>query len=452
MDIITNFLQAYSYKFPKGYPDLTDPKDVLILESIISEIVGEDKFQIEWEDDDDADYNVLSNDVFDSQQQAKEYADNCEVEYDGMRINPDTGDDEYYTINNYYNQDDKQHYNSYKVVPMKISINESQNPTAQECVNILKQTFGLNDDDFIFSSSKTFKLLVSKELGMGRQQLLNKIIELPDFEFEGEGGSSIGRIKYKNQITIYLKPKEVQGDLSHGKENESIVIDNINNAIKEAGKPITVIFKSPTRTLTYDNVAECVDSSKTGAIGYAKSDVKLISSSNKTLANVSIKKASSFRWESSKRRYKAVFDNFVTKAQSKHFPNLELVPDPQLKGKYLMMNTLNNKPYSKIIINNFPHDEMEDVVFGNEDPKPIIVGRNFTQSDFTNNKELIIIQASHIYIDIDEIIKDNKAPVMLFMKHSGKQYGIDFRALPKDLTKYGERANVLEINYDDIMS
>jgi hypothetical protein len=38
MDPITKFLHSISYKFPKGYPDMEDPKDVLILENEIKKM------------------------------------------------------------------------------------------------------------------------------------------------------------------------------------------------------------------------------------------------------------------------------------------------------------------------------------------------------------------------------------------------------------------------------
>jgi hypothetical protein len=42
MDIFDKFLHSVSYKFPKGYPDMDNPKDVSLLESLISEILNKD--------------------------------------------------------------------------------------------------------------------------------------------------------------------------------------------------------------------------------------------------------------------------------------------------------------------------------------------------------------------------------------------------------------------------
>ena len=46
MDLITKYLNNIAYKFPKGYPDMNNAQDVLLLESLISEAIGE-KFSLE---------------------------------------------------------------------------------------------------------------------------------------------------------------------------------------------------------------------------------------------------------------------------------------------------------------------------------------------------------------------------------------------------------------------
>ena len=37
MSIFDKFFTKFAYKFPKGYPDLDNPTDVALLESLISE-------------------------------------------------------------------------------------------------------------------------------------------------------------------------------------------------------------------------------------------------------------------------------------------------------------------------------------------------------------------------------------------------------------------------------
>jgi hypothetical protein len=38
MDVLDIFLKKYSYKFPKGYPDMNNEQDILLMESILSEL------------------------------------------------------------------------------------------------------------------------------------------------------------------------------------------------------------------------------------------------------------------------------------------------------------------------------------------------------------------------------------------------------------------------------
>ena len=46
MDNITKYLNRIAYKFPKGYPDMNNDQDVLLLEKLLSEVLGE-KFSLE---------------------------------------------------------------------------------------------------------------------------------------------------------------------------------------------------------------------------------------------------------------------------------------------------------------------------------------------------------------------------------------------------------------------
>ena len=41
MDVLEKFLNSVSYKFPKGYPDMEDPKDVELLKSILESYIPE---------------------------------------------------------------------------------------------------------------------------------------------------------------------------------------------------------------------------------------------------------------------------------------------------------------------------------------------------------------------------------------------------------------------------
>ena len=46
MSIFDKFFTKFAYKFDKGYPDMNNDQDVLLLESLIKKIIGEE-FSIE---------------------------------------------------------------------------------------------------------------------------------------------------------------------------------------------------------------------------------------------------------------------------------------------------------------------------------------------------------------------------------------------------------------------
>ena len=56
MDILNKFFTKFAYKFDKGYPDMNNDQDVLLLESLISEAIGW-KFQL----NESIKYDVLKN-------------------------------------------------------------------------------------------------------------------------------------------------------------------------------------------------------------------------------------------------------------------------------------------------------------------------------------------------------------------------------------------------------
>jgi hypothetical protein len=155
---------------------------------------------------------------------------------------------------------------------------------------------------------------MDKDSKTRREDLLQTILTHPEFIFE-QKVSSIGRLKYKDSIIVYIKPPKGMGRGNSGKENESIVINNINQYISTSSTPLKVQFYSNNKSVTYNNVSLCVDSSKLGVKGYDKSDIKLLDTKQKVIANISIKQEGGFRWESSKTRYKTVFTNFIEKAK-----------------------------------------------------------------------------------------------------------------------------------------
>jgi hypothetical protein len=278
---------------------------------------------------------------------------------------------------------------------------------------------------------------------------MDKIKNYPGFTFEGKGSSSIGRLRYNNDLIVYIKPSDLQGGKSHGKENESLFFNKIHSFLIEKDT-ICVNLESRSTNLEYKEIVEIEDSSLENSTQYQKSDIILYNRKGEKIG-ISLKKDGNFRWESSKTRYKEVYNNFIKKAKNNEIPNLILQEIEGFSNKYKMINPRNSKPYSKIIIDDFPENDVHSIVFGSESPNPIIISRSFTDDDFNTEDNIIRIQCSEIYMNISDIEKHNLIPVMVFAHHAGKKHGIDFRAIPKYKTIYGHKANILHINYQSLM-
>jgi hypothetical protein len=359
------FFKKYSYKFPKGYPDMNNEQDILLLESILLNEFG-------------------------------------------------------------------------------INLNEVESPNSLQAKNILKKEFDLNDNNFVDMSSNSFKVLVS---GNERMDFIQKVSDLDDFEHELKGSSSIGRLIYqpenaKKPVIILVKPESAQGLGSAGKLNEYNFNKLINSAIEQNGKPITVILKSSKKTIKIPDVFKAKDSSTNGAKEFTKSDSQLLNQSGKVLANISLKKLNAIRWESSKTRLidgVNIFKSFINKVgkigtndETGLFDNVVLYPLNK-EGKYKLYNPKTEKILSKVIITNIPDKVENEVIFGNDSPKTIVVKETFEggYKDYTFNDETLILHCHIIYTDLEDIKDTQDEPVFALSNHIGQSYGIEFRSFSK---------------------
>ena len=373
MNVITKFLEHYSFRFPKGYPDMNNLEDKVLLYEILEEL-----------------------DMID--------------EINGSSL-------------------------------------------ANEAIEAIKSKYNFDDTNFKLTSSNIFKLLIPDGFKLSRKGVMDDLQKDPDFKFD-EGsigaGSSLGRLKYKDKVSIYVKFAKGQGGESAGKSNESSFFGLINNNVSEG--PITVILKSDDKTLKFEGITQCRDASVEGATDYAKADAQLLASDT-VKANISLKKRNAVRWESSKRRLKEVFETFIRKALAKELNNVTLEPVEGSKGKYKLFNSDTNKILSKVAIVNTPEELNSETIFGNDNPKTIVVKEDFENySDYTFENGVLTINCYKIYTDVEDVLGTLDEPVFAFSNHIGQAYGIEFRVFSKGLL-YGDsglKGSSAEVNWNDI--
>jgi hypothetical protein len=333
-------------------------------------------------------------------------------------------------------------------------------PLTEEAVQYIKDKYGFDDSNFKFTSKSTFGILLPDNFKLSRTEVMTDLEKNPDFKFDPGSigaGSSVGRLKFKDKVIVYIKFKKGQGDQSSGKVNESKFYTLINSHIttSEDGNiiPITVILKSTDKTLQFDNIVECKDSSKTDATEYAKADAQLINANNEVAANISLKKRNAIRWESSKTRFADLFKNFINKALNGQLGDISLQPIQGAKNKYKLYNPSTNQTLSKVIVTNAPETDNDSIIFGKDNPKTIVIKEDFerfTNYTFTNNT--LTINCDKIYTSVDDVMGTNDEPVFAFSNHIGQSYGIEFRVFSKGAL-YSEdklKGSKAEIDYNNI--
>ena len=384
MDSLDKFLYDVAYKFPKGYPDIKDEQDILMLENLLKEI----GIKVS-----------LNEDIPNKSNTAK-----------AVKKIIDTIDSKYGAFQG-------------KSKPHRLGFPGKQ--TTQFFVDLFQDIFDKEGDD-------TLDIKITPP-----RKLPNPSNSFNMYTFTtGEFG----------EVNIVVSSQPPGGA---GKKNEADFLDNINRLIQENGGSATVKITSPEYTLTYDNITKTLDSSKTGAGKGDKSDAQLLSG-GKVKANISLKQDGGFRWASVATTYKEFIKTLINKAVKGELTDLSLQPNPDSPKKFLMYDPKTGNRVTKIIIPDFPKDNIDDWVFGPETPKVIIVSKTWGSDDFSLDNGVITAKSSHIYQTLEDLEKDQMDPVFAIMQHIGMSQGLDYRILPSKQAKI--TANVRELSYDEIMS
>jgi hypothetical protein len=382
MDVLEKFLYNIAYKFPKGYPDVNDPKDILLIESELK------KLGIDVQ---------LNEEVPNKSKtiQAVEYIVNKVGSKYGLFIT--------------------------KSKRNRLGLTGKKEP--QFFIDIFKEVFGPDTKVVVFPPRKGANPSGSFSM-----------YQVDTDEF--------------GQVNIIVSSSAPGGA---GKDNEAIFIDTLNTRIEEIGAPATIEIESPEHTETFNGVTQVIDSSKTGAGKGDKSDAQFLSK-NKVVANISLKQDGGFRWASVASVFPDFIKTFERKAFNGEIKGFGLQPNPEVKGKYLMYNPDTGNRITKVVIPDFPKDNEEDLVFGPEIPKVIVVSRTWSEEDITIEGNKIVVKASHIYKTLEDIADANIQPVFVIAQHQNKPIGLDYRIYPANLAKSTEKAKSIELSYSDIMS
>jgi hypothetical protein len=288
-------------------------------------------------------------------------------------------------------------------VPMYeiILVNEAASDIKNELIDA-----GYAPEDIIIKSSKQIRLLTK---GNERKSTMDKLVTDLGYTYNPNfKGSSLGAVIADDGTAIIVKPKERQGGLSAGLDNEQALVDGINQYTDE--EPIKVVFKGTNKTISFDKVTKA-KSVGTDTAGGKKSDVALYSG-DKIIGNLSLKKANAVMWESADKRYKDLVNKLSQKLIKTPFPTIGL-RETEKDGIYRLYNPKTNTDLSGIIITDLPNNENESIIFGTDDPKVQVIKHTFQPSDFSFDNGTLTIQSGVIFTDLSDVEGTEYEPILV---------------------------------------
>jgi hypothetical protein len=321
----------------------------------------------------------------------------------------------------------------------------------EEGINILKNKLGLTDENFQKVSNNRYKLLVPAS---ERIKYIKDIQSIEGFDYNPNiKGSSLGAITYKNSVFL-IKPSGVQGRASAGTENEDILENEIKKYLELGVK--NIIFKGSNKTYTILNVTG-ITGVGYDVVGGKKADVVITGAAGNY--PISIKKDNAGFWESADTRYKDLMIKLVTKIKNGDF-SPELVFKPfidklgnEKQGINIMYNDTTDTKISGVLVTDLPNKEEESIIFGSD--KAVVIYRTYTENDFTQQGDNLIITVSKIITDMKDIEEFDLEPILNIRHDSTRSATGGLRATvqPRNLLykEGGITGNKIELSYSDIV-
>jgi hypothetical protein len=324
--------------------------------------------------------------------------------------------------------------------------------TLYELVTLLKSQYKLSNDNFKISSANELRVLLPKDFSQNRKDFMSDVLQnIPNTKFE-EGSigarSSLGNLKFKDKVRLVVKSLDVQGEKSAGKSNEAFIINDLNKLID--GQPTDIDIVAENKTLSFPNIIEVIDASQSDTTKYAKADLQLVSEDNKVY-NISLKQDDAIRWESSILRYRDWFNKFIQKAKNGELGAVGLKEVPGTGGKkYKLWNIKDDKVIGRVIVKGLPEEDIDEIIFGSDNS--IVVVRTFSPSDIKKEGDKIIIKASKIYENPEQIRGTNDEPILALGNHIRKPLGIELRVFTKWSLYRDEKpiGSNVEIDFNDV--
>lgn len=241
--------------------------------------------------------------------------------------------------------------------------------------------------------------------------------------------SSIGHLVIDDTFLVTAKPKNRQGTASAGVDNEVMMVQEINNAVKDSDdKRITLIFKEGGKTFKIPDVTEAIRAGADTA-GRKKSDVNIIS--GKKSIPISLKKDNAENWESA--------DSYWGQTARKYIDAAVENGDVELEQEGKVYKIVPNLAVKST------KEEKTNVVFGSDilPGKGAVIKKTFSKADFKfdGKKNTLTISVSEIIRNLSDV-EGSSSDVWFLIRNDKTRLGspIGYPGL-RVLAVYASRVN-----------
>jgi len=395
MDVLDKFLHSIAYKFPKGYPDMDDEQDKIILENEFTKI------------------GITLNEIL---------SPNAQQALDILKKEFDLNDENIIFTSS----------TNFKVL---MDSNERR--------NFLKKASNLEDFEYELAGGSSigrlkyqpedFKKPILIYAKPSNAQGLGSAGKRNEFEFNSLINSKVE--ENGSPITVIFKSS-----------NKNIKIPNVNESADSSKKDASAFAKADSQLLSTSNaVLANISLKKRNAVRWESSKTRIIDGVN--IFKSFIEKVGKIGTENET----GDFDNVVLT------PYIDKETKLTKKGKYRLFSPKMDKGLSKVVIVNVPKDIEEDIIFGKvnpSEPKTIVVKETFEGGfdDYTFNNGVLTINCFTIYTDIEDLNGTLDEPIFALSNHVGQSYGIEFRSFSKGFLYKDQdlRGASTEINFNDL--